>query len=450
MTGVCWTRIDRAAVTRLDEGVHWTQFGDDVVLWSDGPGDRPPNGRNAGSLALVTQVGSAFTNDHPDATVLVDHGRHLVVDASTAPTASQESHTCWRIEPMPVNRVVVGRAPRVRAHRDPAIGNLVALLDQSRYEAALHRLASLFTRHSLSAGFTEAAEWASAELTSAGYAVTTSPIAVGAGTGQNVMASRTGSAPNRGVVVVTAHLDSINIAGGPTAAAPGADDNASGAAGVLELARVLATRPWAHDARLILFGGEEEGLFGSQQYVAQLSDVERSRIRGVVNMDMIARVNTATRSVLLEGAQLSSWLIADLADAASAWTELEVSTSLSPFASDHVPFINAGIPAVLTIEGNDSANHDIHTERDTIATTDATLALDILRMNLAVLARLLTGDRVPRPASSVVSSEPGRIDIFTTGADSSVYHKAWDGSGWQPDGEQYEFLGGQVGGRGEV
>jgi Peptidase family M28 len=438
-----WTTINRgAAAARLDDSMHWAQFGDDVVLWGDRSANRPPNSRDAGDLALVTQVGSAFTNEHPDATVLVDHGRHLVVDATTAPTASQESHTCWRIEPMPVNRVVVGRAPRVRAaHRDPAIGSVLALLDQSRYEAAIHRFASLFTRHSLSSGFTEAANWASAELTSIGYGVTTNPIAVGAGTSQNVIASRTGNAANRGVVVVTAHLDSINIPGGPMAAAPGADDNASGAAGVLEIGRVLATRLWAHDLRLILFGGEEEGLFGSRQHVAQLSDVERSRIRAVINMDMIARINTVARAVLLEGAQVSSWLIADLAAAASAWTDLEVSTSLSPFASDHVPFIDSGIPAVLTIEGNDSANHDIHTDRDTIATTDATLALEILRMNLAVLAQLLTGNRIPRPASSVVSWGSERIDIFTTGTDSGVYHKAWDGGEWHPVGEQYEFLG---------
>ena len=76
-----------------------------------------------------------------------------------------------------------------------------------------------------------------------------------------------GSSDIRGVVLVTAHLDSINLAG-PAEPAPGADDNGSGSTGVLALARALADHPAALDLRVILFGGEEEGLFGSLTYVA--------------------------------------------------------------------------------------------------------------------------------------------------------------------------------------
>ena len=72
---------------------------------------------------------------------------------------------------------------------------------------------------------------------------------------RNVIADKRGRGPDgRGVVVVTAHLDSINLAGGAASAAPGADDNGSGAAGLLEMARVLAAHPGAHDLRFILFG----------------------------------------------------------------------------------------------------------------------------------------------------------------------------------------------------
>ena len=101
------------------------------------------------------------------------------------------------------------------------------------------------------------------------------------------------------------------------ALAPGADDNASGSAGVLEIARVLATHPRKHDLRLILFGGEEQGLHGSKQYVSGLSASERARIRAVINMDMIATLNTATPTVLLEGASVSQTLMTDLANAAA-------------------------------------------------------------------------------------------------------------------------------------
>ena len=84
----------------------------------------------------------------------------------------------------------------------------------------------------------------------------------------------------------------MNTAGGANAPAPGADDNASGSAGVLEIARVLIGRSYRHDLSFVLFGGEEQGLFGSRHFVAALTPEERARIVGVVNMDMIGSLNT--------------------------------------------------------------------------------------------------------------------------------------------------------------
>jgi len=188
----------------------------------------------------------------------------------------------------------------------------------------------------------------------------------------------------RDVVLVTAHLDSINLSG-PAEPAPGADDNGSGSAGVLALARALAAAPTVPDLRMILFGGEEEGLFGSERYVADLADAERSRIRAVVNMDMIGGRNTPEPGVLLEGAATSQDVIDGLARAAATHTDLAVTTSLHPYNSDHVPFLEAGVPAVLTIEADDGANPRPHSADDTVDRVDADLAMAILRMNLAYL-----------------------------------------------------------------
>ena len=143
------------------------------------------------------------------------------------------------------------------------------------------------------------------------------------------------------MVVVGAHLDSINIAGGPAAPAPGADDDGSGSAGVLAIARALKDHPAVHDLRLILFGGEEQGLFGSRQYVASLSAAQRTRIRAVVHMDMIAHAEYAgADGAARRGADLPA-VIDGLADAAATYTQLQVQTSLHPFNSDHVSFLDA-------------------------------------------------------------------------------------------------------------
>src|SRR4051812_49945424 len=83
-------------------------------------------------------------------------------------------------------------------------------------------------------------------------------------------------------------------------------------------------------------------------------------------MDMIGSLNSAKPTVLLEGAPVSQAVIGELAAAAATYTGLAVQTSLNPFNSDHVPFIRKNVPAVLTIEGTDDANHEIHSPRDTL------------------------------------------------------------------------------------
>ena len=82
------------------------------------------------------------------------------------------------------------------------------------------------------------------------------------------------------VIIVAAHLDSINLAGGPSAAAPGADDNASGSAGVIEIARVFKDRDDGHELRFILFGAGELGLLGSRHYIRSRAAPERYGLRG--------------------------------------------------------------------------------------------------------------------------------------------------------------------------
>jgi Zn-dependent M28 family amino/carboxypeptidase len=271
-------------------------------------------------------------------------------------------------------------------------------------------LTGLPTRHSWSTGFREAVDFASTRLGDCGFEVARHSITVGSGSSANVVADvpgrGAGPGGEQGVVLVTAHLDSVNSAGGPAAPAPGADDNGSGSAGALELGRVLAGGQWRHDLRVILFGGEEQGLHGSRQYVAALSPAERARIRAVLNLDMVGSLNTATPTVLLEGAPLSKALIDDLAAAAATYTELAVETSLEPFASDHVPFLDGGIPAVLTIEGADSANGNTHSENDVLTTVTTALAMQILRMNAAALAGWLepVGARTTEPSSNKITT----------------------------------------------
>lgn len=394
---------DAITDTAAAHGVSWTRLGDVLVLRGPVPGvdevvrrlGVPATRRPAAPgrhLHLVTQIGRLFRDDHPDVPVVVDKGRFLVVELPAgAPPIGDSAHgACYRARPLPADAVVF-------AQRQAGPGNRVApadraapvcTVDRAAFEADLHTLAALRTRQSTSVEFLDALDWARTRLDDLGYATRMQTVALDGGTTRNLVADRAGTGDRRDVVVVTAHLDSVNVAGS-AAPAPGADDNASGSAGVIAIGEALAHHPAEHDLRLILFGGEEQGLFGSRHYVDGLDVTERTSIRAVVNMDMIACRNTDAPTVLLEGAALSQSVIDALGDAAAAHTSLVVQTSLFPFNSDHVPFLERRIPAVLTIEGADSANDRVHTERDTVDHLDIDLAVDILRMNTAFVEQAL-------------------------------------------------------------
>lgn len=347
-------------------------------------------------LMSVVQTGREFERAHPEAKVLVNKGRHLLIDGRTLVTRSSEDDHDYKITPVTESTKVFERmaGADLRIAQDPKIVQLLSQLSADQFKTDVKTMAAFPNRHSTTANYANASRWAADELTSQGYNVQFHGITVGGKPSRNVIATKAGETATSKVLLVTAHLDSINHFGGPTpqAEAPGADDNASGSAGVLQMARALKSATSKHELRFILFGGEEQGLFGSTQYVASLTPTERSRIECVLNMDMIATKNQATASVLVEGSDKTpamKAMVTDLVAAAASYSSLQVDISFNPFNSDHVPFIDAGIPAVLTIEGADSANGNVHTINDSLDKVDPQLATEILKMNLAFVATKL-------------------------------------------------------------
>jgi hypothetical protein len=133
---------------------------------------------------------------------------------------------------------------------------------------------------------------------------------------------------------------------------PGADDNASGVAGVMEAARVLANYPFACTIIFAAWDGEERGLKGSQHWV-NTEDV--SRVDGVVNLDMIAYNHDADHNGQGDGkamiygspAYRDKWLSA-VQRYAPGITPVVYASDLA--ASDHWYFQTAGRPAGGIIE----------------------------------------------------------------------------------------------------
>jgi Zn-dependent M28 family amino/carboxypeptidase len=128
-------------------------------------------------------------------------------------------------------------------------------LSRNAFEADLDTLIGFHARRSTGLEFLAAVEWACGELSTAGYATRLETVPMGTGTTRKLVADRPGTGEQRELVIVAAHVDSVNSRGGPSSPAPGADDNASGSAGVLAIGRALADHTGTHDLRLILLAG---------------------------------------------------------------------------------------------------------------------------------------------------------------------------------------------------
>jgi len=397
----------RAYVDPADSiSASWVKFGEEIVLITDKPDwdELAEESRRTSAdlkdigyvskrenLHLVIQKGNTFEQENPNVPILLNRGRFLLIDLDPEKVKELRitEEPCYNIVPLKDNYLVYERHPAKSLKTAPIkrIQNLAKQISIESFKADLSHLVAFRTRFSTEKYYKEAAFWARNQL-SEGYITQIREINVNGKTSFNVIAEKRGSdIGSKYVVLVVAHLDSINMRGDKTSNAPGADDNGSGSAGLIQIAKIIQKIDNRNDVKFILFGGEEQGLFGSNTFVNNLPDSEKARIKSVINMDMIGSNNTLNnKTALLEGSDISIGIINRLKQAADTYTSLEIKTSLNPYSSDHVPFIRNKIPAVLTIEGSDESNKFIHTEEDTLDKIDYELVTEILKMNVCFVA----------------------------------------------------------------
>jgi len=166
-------------------------------------------------------------------------------------------------------------------------------------------------------------------------------------------------------LLIGAHFDHLGR-GGPGSLAPadqqgqvhnGADDNASGTAAVLEIARVLAAGPPPEgDVLIALWSGEELGLLGSEHW-ARNPTIPLEQVRANLNLDMVGRAGSHPLAVLGAGSaqEFSGWLAAA---GPRAGLELQVNASGQGVGgSDHQTFLKRDIPALHFFSGLHSDYH---------------------------------------------------------------------------------------------
>ncbi len=170
---------------------------------------------------------------------------------------------------------------------------------------------------------------------------------------ENVIGILPGRDPAAGILYVGAHHDT-------QAGCPGADDNASGVAVCLELARLLAPLRLRRTIQFISFGAEEQLSVGAAAYVRRHRREIELRGKLILNFDSCGSALGWNKLLCNGGADLERcWR----SFASPRGWYYRLSTDLSPYG-DHFPFLAAGIPALWVARANCAAGNFVHHRMD--------------------------------------------------------------------------------------
>ena len=202
--------------------------------------------------------------------------------------------------------------------------------------------------------------------------------------------------PSR-VVFVGAHLDST--AGSPWGnekVAPGADDDGSGTAGMLELARALKDLDLPFTVRLIHFTGEEQGLWGSYAYSDKVA-AAKTDVVAMVEIDMISYCAKPGNRLDIHddidqngSHELTVRFFRAIKRYGINLTPVDTHNNAVKDRSDHAGFLDHGYKAVLVSEEftDDGFNPNYHTVNDRVKNCNLPYMVEVLKAVTAVVAEL--------------------------------------------------------------
>ncbi len=260
------------------------------------------------------------------------------------------------------------------------------------------------------------------------------------GTGRNVYAVQTGTEFPNQQYIICAHYD--DMPSGSTA--PGADDNASGTAAVIEAARILSGYSFPFTIIYALWDEEEQGLIGSDYYATQAAN-QGDSILGVINLDMIAWDSDNNDIAEIHTRSIgSSYEIKDkMLDVNSTYSiglNLQIDDP-GTTASDHASFWSNGYGAILLIEDWQDFNNYYHTVNDKVQYFNqpyfhkmaklaiGTLATFALNLDLKIVHTPIASRENTNDIESSATVQTS-LDIGTGINAPRLYYRKDTGSGW--------------------
>jgi hypothetical protein len=331
------------------------------------------------------------------------------------------------IQPTPTTPVGLGLKRPV----DPSVSALLDQVQNDRLMFAVGSLVGMETRHVLSAkdnpakGIGAARDWLLGQFDALRDAhpekkidVWTQPVQFTWRTfevkSENIVAVFQGKDIGAGVIVVGAHYDSISSdAYNGDAPAPGADDNASGVAAMLEIAHIMAPLPHRATLIFVAFTAEETGRQGSLAFVSDYLQAQNPPIalRGMINLDIVGSDRGQNNRVDQRTLRLFS---ADPNDSASRQLARQLALVINTYTTDINPalqsaeertgrwgdqqsFSAGGYPSMRFIQGIEDLSRQ-HSPRDTLDN----IQLDyLIRATRAVLAGVIILADGPMPPTNL-------------------------------------------------
>jgi hypothetical protein len=218
---------------------------------------------------------------------------------------------------------------------------------------------------------------------------------------KNIICYQEGSTEydNNHLILISAHYDSrMQDINQSDARAPGADDNASGVAAVLELARILSKVDLRNNIQYVLFSGEEQGQWGSTAYVKNLQP-NNTKVDLVMNLDMIGYPALGLDNVSIEYDLGNKFTTNDIyskkvgqfiEQIALDYANLE--TSLHPLhplgRTDLIPFEATGKIVIGIHDGGSELNPNYHNTSDTLDTLDIEYLTSVTKLVLAAILNI--------------------------------------------------------------
>ena len=286
---------------------------------------------------------------------------------------------------------------------DPVVQNLVEIVNTDSIIATVQHLQDYGTRVYYRPEAIVAQNWLKEKFESFGLDVELQTLPYPSNSSKNVIAIQTGTVYPDEYLVCGSHYDSYTY---QITVAPGADDNATGTAGIIEISRILSQYEFERSIIYCSFSAEEIGLYGSDAYASSCSQ-QGMNILGYFNIDMSGYLKPGTTMHIdlihpTSAAPLANYYT-NIANIYFPTLPVTSYPNLPGGDSDHTSFNNHGYMGIFPFE--DSNNHSpyIHTANDIIGPSVNTpdqcrVFTQITLASLVTLARVIYEPILPVPA----------------------------------------------------